>query len=162
MIARVESEDGRWIPWVFVAFFALVILVNATLVFFAFDSWTGLSVDNAYARGLAYNRTLAEARARDALGWRLDVEFRPEAEGRGHLAAILSDRSGAALSGAKVHARLIRPTHAGHDVEVPLADLGDGRYGAGIALSLSGQWELRLRATLNGHTTSVEQRIEVP
>ena len=53
-------KGDRWIPWSFVALFGVIVIANGTMMFFAFDSWTGLSTDDSYKRGLVYNESLAE------------------------------------------------------------------------------------------------------
>ena len=50
--------DDRWIPWLFVGLFALVLVVNGSMIFVAFSTFPGLETTNAYQRGLAYNRQL--------------------------------------------------------------------------------------------------------
>ena len=75
---------------------------------------------------------------------------------------MLVDVGGAGLPGAVVTARLVRPTQSGHDVEVALAPLGGGRYGAWVMLPLAGQWSLRLRATRDGQTVTHTKRVHLP
>ena len=58
-----------WIPAVFVGAMGLVVAVNGIMVYFATSTFPGLDTDKAYVQGLAYNETLREARASDALGW---------------------------------------------------------------------------------------------
>ncbi len=102
-------------------------------------------------------------RAREALGWRLEVAFTPADQARrGRLVATLTERGGASLAGARVTARLVRPTHAGFDRTVRLDDAGGGRYLADVALPLRGLWEMRVHARLDGHTVGVDRRIRVP
>ena len=38
---------GSWIPWLFVAFFVLIIAVNGVMVWFALECWTGLASNQA-------------------------------------------------------------------------------------------------------------------
>ena len=70
------ASRDRWIPWAFVAFFGVVLAVNAVMIWVAFVTWPGLETTSAYQKGLAYNRTLAASQAQEALGWRVDVEWR--------------------------------------------------------------------------------------
>ena len=154
MSERTEKRSA-WIPWVFVGAFAVVIAANGALIAFSLASFSGVSTEDAYRRGLAFNQVIAEKRAADALGWRLDGRL----DAGGWLEATLSDGDGAGLAGAEVVARLLRPTQAGHDIDVALAPLGGGRYGAIVALPLAGQWELRLRATIDGQVVTHNRRL---
>ena len=54
---------GRYIPWLFVGGFAIVIAVNAVMIWFAVGSFSGLYSDRAREVGLHYNRR-AQLRAR--------------------------------------------------------------------------------------------------
>ncbi|MBX6322027.1 MAG: FixH family protein, partial [Rhodospirillaceae bacterium] len=102
--ARLERfmREDRWIPWTFVAAFLVLIAVNGILVVRAVESWPGVESANAYEEGLAYNRTLEEARRQKALGWRYAFAFTPAGERAGRIEVSLYDRDGAALSQAKV------------------------------------------------------------
>lgn len=146
-----EARRGRWYPWLFVAGFMVVIAVNGVMVTLAIDSFAGLETDHPYERGLAYNETLAAARAQDALGWQVQFAIAPNAAAGGESRPVtidsrFLDRDGAPLTGLVVRAILKRPTAAGHDREVQLLDQGAGRYGATAELPLAGQWDLRVVA----------------
>ncbi|MBS7813740.1 FixH family protein [Roseococcus pinisoli] len=64
---------SRWIPWVFVAGFGVVIAVNAVLITAAVTTFTGTTTVGAYDRGRGYGAVLAEAERQRALGWRAAV-----------------------------------------------------------------------------------------
>jgi len=159
-----DDRRSAWIPWAFVGFFVVVFVANGLMVYFSFSSWTGISTEDAYRRGIAYNQVLAEARAHEALGWKLKADFLPldVAARRGRLVATLTDRDGAPLAGARVSARVVRPTHEGYDRSVVFDDFGGGRYEAEVALPLAGQWELRLDARRGEKRVIAITRIEVP
>ena len=131
-----------------------------TLVVLALDTWTGVSTDDAYRRGLAYNEVLDAAEAQQELGWTGAVTFEPLGESRGRLAATFTDRNGNALDHLTVRADVLRPTHEGHDLEVALNRTGPGRYDAEVTLPLRGQWDVRLHAEARGgHRFVIEDRI---
>ncbi len=145
MTATPSAErKSNWIPWAFVGFFMVVILANGIMAFFAFSTWTGLSTDGAYQKGLAYNRTLETRTRQAALGWHVAVALEPGAAGNAALTAVLKDRSGAPLWADSVVATLTRPTHEGHDLAFPLDDKGEGRFTAEVGLALPGVWDLTL------------------
>jgi nitrogen fixation protein FixH len=135
-----------WGPWVFFAMFAVVIAANGALVFFAAGSWTGLETDGAYEKGVAYNETLAAARDQAALGWQVEIALEPGADGQVRIEATFRDRNNRPLHLRAVTARLVRPTHSGHDLALPLARLEAGRYGAETKIPLPGQWDVRVLA----------------
>ena len=139
-------KPGWWIPWSFIAFFAVVVSVNAGLVVMAFDSWTGISTPDAYRRGLAYNNVLEAEAAQRRQGWRAVVGFVPTGKRRGRIEVALSDRRGAALGGLDIGVRFVRPTSAGRDFVARLTGRGKGRYAADITFPLAGQWRAELVA----------------
>ena len=150
----------RWIPWTFVAFFAVVFAANGTMVAIGFATWTGVTTDDAYRKGLAYNRVLAAARDQEALGWRADLGFEADGPTRGRVGLALADRDGRPLPGALVRARFVRPSHQGHDFELPLPAAGEaGRYGAKVELPLPGVWEVRVSAARDGWIYRLTERI---
>ena len=60
-----------------------------------------------------------------------------------------------------VTARLIRPTHSGHDLVLPLAELGRGRYGIETRVPLPGQWDVRVRAEHAGGSYQATRRVVI-
>ncbi len=148
MTVQSPSRPGRdrWIPWTFVLGFLVVLGANGAMLYASLASWTGISTENAYERGLYENSEIAQAEAQRHLGWQTAFRFTSTAPGQGRVELALQDRYGNLLDRASVTARFIRPTTAGHDVEAELRHVGLGRYAADIALPLRGQWEVRLLA----------------
>ena len=54
------ANRSRYIPWLFVGGFALVVAVNATMIWFAVGSFSGLYTQKPRDRGLHYFRHWAE------------------------------------------------------------------------------------------------------
>lgn len=156
----VPRNPDWWIPWSFVAFFAVIVAVNGALVFFALDSWTGLETTDAYGKGIHYNRVLDAEAAQRALGWHAALAVNPRPSGETVVTVRLRDRSGGALDGARVGIRFVRPTKAGYDVSVALRPRGKGLYGARVKLPLAGQWILQIRAERTGRKAVWSRRVE--
>lgn len=171
MIARLTHaltrrvSNDQWIPWSFVAFFGVVVLVNGIMIYVAFSTWTGISDENAnsYRQGLTYNDRLAEAEAQHALGWRADASFDSIGLGAGQLRFHLTDDNGTPLTGADVAATILRPTHPGHDFATSMP-AGDalGTYSADITFPLPGQWDIRIVAEHPNGTYRLSSRVFVP
>jgi nitrogen fixation protein FixH len=158
MMSSPASGD-RWIPWAFFAFFGVVLAANAVMIWVAFATWPGLETQSAYQKGLAYNRTLAAARAQDALGWRVDLDLAPAGGRLARLKLTLADRYGDLIEDARVTAAFVRPTYAGHDVELAVPHDHGGVYDAEAALPLAGVWELHLTAESHGDTYRLRRRL---
>jgi nitrogen fixation protein FixH len=160
---RADARAARWIPRAFIAGFAVVIAVNAALIWFAVGSFSGLSEAHAYQAGLAYNRTLAAAKAQERLGWTAELTVRPATEpGAVRVIVALADRDGSPISGESVEAEFLRPAAAGHDRRAVFAPVGPGRYASTVALPLRGLWEVRLLVRRGGESWQATQRIVLP
>ncbi|NJO32408.1 MAG: hypothetical protein HC869_04045 [Rhodospirillales bacterium] len=136
----------HWVPMLFIGGFLVVVGVNATLIYFAQDTFSGLETASPYERGLEYNKTLAAEAAQDRLGWQSQTRISSEAEGMHSLQVRMTDRDGRPLDGLTLVAHLVRPSNEGLDVTVTAQPMGDGRYGVSFVLPAAGQWELRVVA----------------
>jgi len=145
MIARGQLT-GRHVLMAFIGFFGVVFAVNGVFVYFATSSWTGLETENAYIRGLAYNRVLDAAATQRALGWDVRVEVASEGLGTTRVLATFTDASGIPLGGLLVAAEFRRPATENFDQAFTLNIVGAGEYGAAIDLPLAGNWDLRVVA----------------
>jgi len=159
---RKTPPRDLWVPWSIVGGFALVILVNGILIYFAVSSFTGLQTEGHYQRGLEYNEVLADAHTQDSLGWTVGIEFRETAGGRARLSVHAADRAGNPLNDAGVMARLVRPVQAGYDMDVKLAAAGNGLYAAEIELPLRGQWDILAQIRHPSGNYSTAKRIVAP
>ncbi|MFO1069635.1 MAG: FixH family protein [Geminicoccaceae bacterium] len=142
--AMTAPRSGRWIPWVFVAGFGVVLAANGTMIWYATTSFPGLVTTKAYDEGIAYNQNLEAAEAQAKLGWQPALTVRPLEGFRGGLELRLLDRDGAPLDGATVSAKLERPVEVEHDFAVALEGRGGGRYAAAFDVPRVGVWDVHL------------------
>lgn len=154
-----RGQPGSWIPWLFIGFFGLVLGANAVMIWLALGTWTGLATENAYQKGLAYNRSLEAARVQAALGWRADLAVEQRAGGRASLALDLKDRAGNFVRDAEVRARFIRPTHQGHDVQTELVHQPDGVWRGEVTLGLAGLWDVEVGVASRRGSYRFERRV---
>jgi nitrogen fixation protein FixH len=163
MIENVESKPiDRWMPWLFVLFFAVVFAVNGVMVYFAAASWTGLMSPHYYIKGLDYNDTLKEVAREKALGWTGVLATKSDAHGLVRVDLSLTDARKLALAGATVTARFVRPTSEGHDFRITLDDYGRGHYMGKAQTPLPGQWDVYIEAKHPSGIYHVTRRIVVP
>jgi len=148
----------EWIPWLFVAGFVVTIGANGTLIHYATATFTGLTTEDHYEKGLRYNETLAAVARQEALGWQIDLGTERLGGAGVAVGLTLRDRAGAPLTGAEVETRFIRPTHEGMDFKTALTESGAGRYEAEIELPLKGQWDIRLSIRHPQGTHQLTQR----
>ena len=139
-----------------VAFFAVVIGVDAAFLTLAYRTHPGQVAPRPYEAGLLYNTELERLRVQEALGWRAALEARPDA-----VIVLLQDRDGQPLRGLKVTATLLRPaTEQGRNV-LTLTETAPGQY-SGARAGLSGVWDARIDATGGGHSFMAERRLTWP
>lgn len=133
----IRELTGRRVLACLIGFFLVVASVNAVFIYAGIRSWPGLVSEHAYEEGLAYNRTLAEARANAALGWTARLGYRD-----GQASLVLADRDGRAIDGMQVEAVFTRPLGKAAAISAVLVSTGGGRYVAPLALPLAGQWDM--------------------
>ncbi|MEZ5758104.1 MAG: FixH family protein [Emcibacteraceae bacterium] len=140
MTTDIKPYTGKRILAWFLGFFIFVFAANGIMVYFALDTWTGLSTENSYVKGLNYNREIESARAQASSGWKVSITDQPElTEGRFE---VTIERPQDSLPPADVTATFIRTVTEGYDQQVTLKNIGDGVYAAPIKLPLKGQWEI--------------------
>ncbi|HZV06149.1 MAG TPA: FixH family protein, partial [Gemmataceae bacterium] len=122
---------SRFIPWLFVAGFAVVIAVNTTMIWFAVGSFSGLYADHARETGLHYNSVIAEQKVRDALGWEITANWRGDV-GRLELSVLGPDDG--PLEGARAYVTLVRPAERRAPLPVAMGTVGEGRFAGYVNL----------------------------
>ncbi|WP_448192492.1 FixH family protein [Azospirillum sp. sgz301742] len=137
-------RPGWYIPYIFFAFFGVVIAVNAVMAYYATSTFNGLETEDHFIKGIKYNQDLAGAKAQAERAWKVDLSFASPAPGKAKVALNLHDKNGNVLKDAKVRIKFIRPTMQGYDRAVQPEYAGDGRYVAAVDLPLSGVWDIRL------------------
>lgn len=154
---RARVLQGRHVLAMFLGAFGLVMGVNAVFITYALTSWSGLSVEQPYDRGIRYNQVLRVDQAERALGWSVQGSY----DGQ-RIVTRLTDRSGAPVDGATVTARLERPTNEGTDQECILTPVGNGLYEGDATVPLAGQWDLLVVATRGADHLHWRSRVIVP
>lgn len=139
------------------AFFGLIIAVNAVFITMAVRSFPGEDVRRSYVQGLAYNDTLEARRRQEALGWRASAGFAAE-----WLEVRILDREGFAVDGAQLVGTLRRPTETRSAVALTFTGRGDGRYVAAVEGLAPGAWDLVAGATRGADSFELNARLTWP
>jgi len=125
-------------------FFLVMFAANIALIYFALHTLHGSELDNPYDASQAFNGEIAEARAQDERGWKVNVMTRAEAEGE-RIMAEFRNRDGGAIPDLEVTARFEHPFNAALDRVAPLAS--DGLDYEGVATPVpAGRWLLVIEA----------------
>jgi nitrogen fixation protein FixH len=150
------ASRSRYIPWLFVAGFAVVIAVNATMIWFAVGSFSGLYTPKPRERGVHYNEIVAEQQARDALGWRIDAHWRAEQH---RLEIAVFDAAGQPLAGGRVQAELVRPVEKRPPLPVAMEAADIGRFAGQVDLPERGNWDLDIVVERGGERYALTRRM---
>ena len=155
----IGRPSDRWIPWAIIAFFISFMVLLSGFAWIAFHTYTGEATLDAYKKGLAYNDDIANADAQKTLGWKGMLQVMPHGNTL-DIAFTLNDSSGHTINDAKVIARIIRPTQAGHDVQITLPYDKDVYHGK-ADLNWPGVWELHISATQGQHNYQQSRTIVI-
>ncbi|HLY89670.1 MAG TPA: FixH family protein [Acetobacteraceae bacterium] len=148
----------RFFPWAVVGAIALVVAVNAGMVYAALHSFPGAAEgDEGFALSNHYDVVLERAQHEAALGWVVSAQ----ADDAGRAVVLLTDRAGAALHGATVEATAERPLGAPDRRLLAFHEMAEGRYVADASLPTKGQWELTLTTSADGQAMAVTRRVIV-
>ena len=131
-----RTITGRHVLIGLLSFFGIIFAANGLLVYFALETWPGLSTQKAYEEGLAYNRTLDAARKQQTLGWSSTVNIAGEPA---TVRARLIGPSGP-VTGLNIRIILRRPVVEGLDVAAALSEKSSGVYSAPVRLPNPGRW----------------------
>ena len=152
----VSKPIDKYIPWMIVAFFVVIIAVNAVFVTIAIKTRPGIVTEEAYEKGLAYNQTLDDAAKQAALGWHGTIAYTS-----GNLTYTLTDKAGAAITGAAVSADIRRPVGDTYDTTAVLNDAGNGLYQSKMDFPLKGLWQVRVNSTKDGQPFQTEATLTI-
>ena len=131
---------GAHVLGVMLAFFAVIIIADATMIYKALTTFGGVDNTNAYRDGVAYNRRIVRDAEQSLTGWQDDMQI-VDAQ---TLRVSLRDRDGGAVAGKTLTARIGRPATNRFDQPLTLAEVTPGRYEAPVSDAREGSWIIDL------------------
>lgn len=155
-VARPPAARGRWIPWVFVAGFAVVVGVNGVLITAAIGTFTGTTTSGAYDRGLGYGAVLDEAARQKALGWRTAVKWTD-----GAVALAVRSADGTPLPADTMVAGTLRRPLDRTSLPLVFQPFAPGGWRA-VVLPDPGAWEAVLTITRGTDRLELRERLLIP
>lgn len=151
-------------PWLLgsVGMIAVVLAVNATMIYLAVTTNPGLVNPSYYERGQAYERTLVSRLARDP-GWtmRLDIPAEVQAGTPAWVRLVIVDGAGRPVTADQVDFHAYRPADASRDFTATLVAEGGGRYAAQVVFPLIGVWDTLVAIRSGEEEHLVGERIQV-
>lgn len=138
-----RAITGRHVLIGMVAFFGVIMAVNAVFLYSALSTHTGVVANEPYRKGLTYNERIEADRQQNELGWQGDVVLEPSGEA---IAISLLDRNGRPLTGLAMTARIGRPSTSDLDIRVDMKETAPGRYDAKLSKLEAGTWQIDVEA----------------
>ena len=136
--------SGGHVLGAMLAFFGVIVVADATMIYKAVSTFGGVDNVNAYRDGLAYNARIARDERQIALGWTETVELAGDPP---RLTVSLKDSAGVSPPGVRVEARLGRPATNAADVNLQLAEARPGVFEASLVQAPeAGAWIVTVRA----------------
>lgn len=153
------TKGLRW-PIGIAAILALTVAGNIALYYVAGDDPSFVIEPDYYAKAVAWDSTLAQARRNATLGWRLSPALTGYSTRDGALLSVaLTDSVGRALSGATVKVSALYVARAAHVIESSLKP-DRGGYSTRLAVDHRGEWELRFDVRRGTDHFTATMRIE--
>ncbi|MCE6950535.1 FixH family protein [Cereibacter sphaeroides] len=143
---------GRKVLAITVGAFAVIIAVNVVMAVKAVSTFPGLEVENSYVASQTFD---AERTAQQALGWRLEADYDPEAQ---ELILRFADAEGRPAAVQTLDVLVGRTTESREDRR-PDFVLRSGAFRAPVALG-HGKWMLQIEAT-SAAGTPFRQRLDL-
>lgn len=137
---RPREVTGRAVLFCLLAFFAVVIGVNAIMVRAAVSTFGGVETESSYKAGLAFARELTAARVQETRHWQIQASIVRTAEGQ-RIDILARDSDQRPLAGMEPIVRLRHPTDRRADIVLTMTEQSTGRY-LGLAAAPAGQWDL--------------------
>ena len=134
-----------------------MLAVNLAMIWIAMSTWTGISTNRAYDKGITYNPNLDTAERQAA---RLVASIETIQAGlAGTISVRLVDAQDLPLERVDVRADFERPTHQGYDFGLTLERTGPGTYTTSFTAPLAGIWDVRVIATRDHDRLVATERV---
>lgn len=152
-------RTGRKVFLLFAAFFLVLLVVNGAFVLVAVLTNPGTVTDEAYEKGLAYNKVIDEAQSQQRLGWSHRLTIRMEPDGKQRIALRMSDARKQTLDRAGALIRFYRPVENGIDFDVHLKETRAGTYIALASFPEPGAWDAYIAVRKGNEIYRARERV---
>ncbi|MEH6545470.1 MAG: FixH family protein [Sneathiella sp.] len=145
-----KKLTGRHVAFMLAGFFGLMFAVNGVFVYFALNSFSGVSVSDAYRRGLAYNEELQAKEEQNARGWQHSLEFEQLGDDTGIIRLRLLDPDKRPIANLSILGTLRRPVIEEADKSVAFV-YADQLYITDLSDLEKGQWDITIQVQGGGY-----------
>jgi len=148
--AKAAGIRGGHVLAAMLAFFAVIIVADATMIYKALTTFGGVDNPNAYRQGVAYNQRIARDAQQSLIGWQDEIVALAAPE---RLRATLRDHAGSVVAGKKVTVRIGRPATNRFDAALELTEVSPGQYEVPLPQAGEGSWIVDLKVYDGGAST---------
>jgi len=134
----------KFIPYFFVLFFVIIIIVNSIFVYIAKKNYPGIVEQDGYNKGLKYQRVISQNNQFKDLGWKINIQKQYLPDNFVSLAINLTDKQQNPINNAKITVNFFRPTKSGFDFIQQANFSQNGNYQLKFKPPLKGNWLLKL------------------
>lgn len=145
-----------YIPWIFVFFIGLFMLLDVAFVTLAQKTYTGVYTENYYQKGVDFDKINRQGIYKDKMGWKGEISYDAK---RKIIKFTLRDHEGRLLSVDKVVAKILRPVTHDFDQVVTLNERAFGVYEVSHEFAGIGQWDIRIKAFKDNQEFITAKRI---
>lgn len=161
MAATAERKlTGKHALAMLLGFFSLTFIANGFFLYFALTSFSGLSTNDPYQKGIDYNEALAAKEAQLARGWKTNLVIVETGVQEVLITMSLTDANGKVPAFTEIKAILRRPAVEGDDVALEFVRDGVALKAAAYAPK-PGNWDLTVWLYTSDYDTPyrVEKRL---
>lgn len=140
---------GRTVLFAMLGFFGVVTAVNATMIYLAVSSHTGVVTTSSYRAGNGWQAEIEAAQAQLARNWQVDAIIEQAGDGAA-VAVAVRDRNGAPVTGLVVQTLLRSPIREADDLKAALVETETGHYRGEVGGIARGNWTVLIDAVESG------------
>ncbi len=143
----------RW-PIIVIALLAIHFVLMLTAAAIATRDRSFAVLPNYYDNAINWDKSRAQQRASDQLGWKLSIEPATTINPLGERAVkfVLSDAAGKPIDDAKLDMTFYHHAHASESSEVKLSESQAGEFTAKLPMRYAGLWQFNVTIEAQGHT----------
>lgn len=153
---------GRGVLLYLVAFFGVIIAVNAYFAYVAVGTFRGEDDLKPYQEGVEYNQTLARRAAQERLGWKAVFDVVRTAPAKVHVRVALTTRSGKPEDRAVLSGEFRHPADENRDRSVRLVETRAGEYEGDVTGVTPGAWDVIVTDAAKSAPFEATRRVWIP
>lgn len=151
-----KKLNPKLIPFFILSFVGFFMLLDGLFVYYAHKTYTGHYTDNAYQKGLDFDKINKQSVYQPKTAWQCEIFSNGEV-----IKVVLKDAEGRYINNAQVSAKIVRPTTNKYDQVVDLRFVNDGTYEAQHHFAGKGQWDIRVKAVSNDDEFITTKRVKL-